>query len=95
MLDGGMLCVAQGWPEPRCAHAVQEKELLEERVKDYADGLVKLKEASYLDDKSRDEGQRALETALAELRGAALREQVTALTFFSALGWPRAQQGVL
>ena len=58
----------------------QEKELLEERVKDYADGLVKLKEASYLDDRSRDEGQRALETALAELRGAALREQVQQLS---------------
>ena len=45
-------------------------------MKEYADGLLKLKEASYLDDKSREEGQRALESALCELRGAALREQV-------------------
>ena len=45
-------------------------------MKDYAEGLLKLKEASYLDDKSREEGQRALESALCELRGAALREQV-------------------
>ena len=46
-------------------------------MKDYAEGLLKLKEASCLDDRSREEGQRALESALCELKGAALREQVS------------------
>lgn len=43
---------------------------------EYGAGLVKLKEASFQDAASRREGQRALQAAHAELKGAALREQV-------------------
>lgn len=55
---------------------VQDKEALEIRMAEYGAGLVKLKEASFQDAASRREGQRALQAAHAELKGAALREQV-------------------
>lgn len=47
-------------------------------MSEYGAGLVKLKEASFQDAASRREGQRALQAAHAELKGAALREQVRA-----------------
>ena len=53
--------------------------MLEVRMSEYGAGLVKLKEASIQDAAARKEGQKALQAAHAELKGAALREQVSCL----------------
>lgn len=55
---------------------MQDKEALDLRMSEYGAGLVKLKEASFQDAAARRDGQRALQAAHAELKGAALREQV-------------------
>lgn len=55
---------------------MQDNEALEVRMSEYGAGLLKLKEASFQDAAARREGQRALQAAQAELKGAALREQV-------------------